>query len=356
MGRTAKPWFYRQTGWWMVWLNGRKVKLAEGKKNKKAAEQRLLELRFDASRNPGPDSPNQTVASVIETYQGFAKKRLAQGTIQVRWQYLQSFAECHGWRRIIESKPHHMEAWLDGHPEWQSDWTKCSAVLNVQVAFNWAARNGMIDRNPFKGVTHRPGLPRRDMTYEEFIALLRASEGRRAKRRPSPAARFRQVLVFLWHTGCRPKEAATLKWSNVDFENSIIVFKEHKTAKTQRTPMPRIIPMVPVVERLLRSIQQRDEGEHVFLTYRRTPWSRHTLAQRVRRAREKAEIPDEVKLYGTRHAFGTRGIVNGCDIKTLSTLMGHTTTRMTEHYLHLAGQREHLAAAMRLVNGRRRDA
>ena len=25
MGRTAKPWFYSQTGWWMVWLNGKKV-------------------------------------------------------------------------------------------------------------------------------------------------------------------------------------------------------------------------------------------------------------------------------------------------------------------------------------------
>ena len=29
-----------------VWLNGKKEKLAKGKKNKKAAEQRLLELRF----------------------------------------------------------------------------------------------------------------------------------------------------------------------------------------------------------------------------------------------------------------------------------------------------------------------
>jgi hypothetical protein len=54
MGRTAKPWFYRQTGWWMVWLNGKKEKLAKGRKNRKAAEQRLLELRFEATRNPAP--------------------------------------------------------------------------------------------------------------------------------------------------------------------------------------------------------------------------------------------------------------------------------------------------------------
>jgi len=173
--------------------------------------------------------------------------------------------------------------------------------------------------------------------------------------RPSPARRFREVLVFLWHTGCRPKEAATLKWCHVDFENSVIILKEHKTASTQRVPRPRIIPIPQVVERMLRVIQKRSEGEHVFLTYRRTPWTRYSLAQRVRRGRRKAGISAEVTLYGTRHAFGTRGIINGCDIKTLSTLMGHMTTRMTEHYLHLAGQREHLASAMRLVNGQRRD-
>jgi hypothetical protein len=35
------------------------------------------------------------------------------------------------------------------------------------------------------------------MTPAEFQSLLRASPGRRSKTRPSPAARFRQVLIFL---------------------------------------------------------------------------------------------------------------------------------------------------------------
>ena len=73
----------------------------------------------------------------------------------------------------------------------------------------------------------------------------------------------------------------------------------------------------------------------------------------MQRARVVAGIAPEVKLYGLRHGFGTRSILNGVDLKTLSALMGHTTTRMTEHYVHVAGQREHLAAAMRRANDRR---
>jgi hypothetical protein len=52
MARSAKPWFNRQKNCWMVWFAGRRVKLAEGKKNKKAAQDRYDELRFEASRNP----------------------------------------------------------------------------------------------------------------------------------------------------------------------------------------------------------------------------------------------------------------------------------------------------------------
>jgi integrase len=210
MARNAKPWFYR--GWWMVWLGGRRCKLAEGKHNKKQAELKLLELRLEAAKNPHSDDPEQTVASVIDTYQGFAHKRLAASTNATRDPYLQSFAESHGWRNIRDCKPHHMEAWVDAHPGWKSD--KSSAIRNVQAAFNWAVKTRLISQNPFRGVSHHTGAPRRDMTLDEFQAVLRNTNGTWCKRKPTPAARFRQVLIFLWYTGCRPKEAATLRWSD----------------------------------------------------------------------------------------------------------------------------------------------
>lgn len=353
MARSAKPWFNRQKNCWMVWCAGRRVKLAEGKKNKKAAQDRYDELRFEASRNPHPDSGAATVASVIERYQSFAANRLSASTLASRWPYLQSFAEAHGWRSIAEARPDHMQQWLDAHPEWESDWTKSGAIRNVQVAFNWALKCRIIRENPFRGVSHPAGEPRRNMTPEEFQAVLRASGSAWRKTKPTPGARFRQVLMFLWYTGCRPGEAAKLRWQEIDFERSLIVLKEHKTRRIQKNPRPRIVPLHPVVVKLLTWLRKRGEGERVFLTHRQTPWNKDSLALRLARARAKAGVPDDAKLYGVRHAFGTRAIVAGVDLKTTSALMGHTTTRMTEHYVHLAGQTAHLAAAMQLANARR---
>jgi len=183
---------------------------------------------------------------------------------------------------------------------------------------------------------------------------LRASNGRRSKRRPSSGARFRQFLIFLRHTGCRPCEASRLRWEDV--KNGCIILPRHKTRRTQKTPRPRIIPLDAVVVKLLISIHKRNEGEFVFLNHRRTPWNKYNLALRMKRARDKAGIPLDAKLYGTRHAFGTRAIVNGVDLKTLAELLGHTTTRMSEHYLHLAGEHAHLASAMQRVNAQRSSA
>jgi hypothetical protein len=105
MSRSAKPWFNKQKNGWMVWLGGKRVKLAEGRKNKKAATDRHDELRFQASHNPHPDDPGQTVASMIDTYQGFTRERLAASTVARREPFLQSFAEAHGWRTVADCKP-----------------------------------------------------------------------------------------------------------------------------------------------------------------------------------------------------------------------------------------------------------
>ena len=130
-------------------------------------------------------------------------------------------------------------------------------------------------------------------------------------------------------------------------KNAVIVLHEHKTSRTQKVKKPRVIPLHPVVLKLLIYLRRLGQpGDHVFLTHRKTPWNRSSLSLRVRRARKIAGVPDDAKLYGLRHGFGTRSILNGVDIKTLAELMGHTTTRMTEHYVHFAGQPQHLAAAM----------
>ena len=365
MARRAHPWFRRSDGWWYVKINGALVKLAQGRQDKQAALNRWHEIMLERASNPPADSNEHTVASVIDLYLIHSKRLYAPQSYANRRYYLQLFAEAHGFRLIRDCLPLHITLWLDANPQWVSDWTRSNVVRIVGRAFNWATQQGIIKANPFRGVTQRLGDARRPMTDNEFRALLRVTGPKRPtgrkpakrRRRPTAGERFRQVLFFLRYTGARPGEMANLTWDDVNLESGVIVLRKHKTIRTQRTPKPRVIHLVPLVVKLLKRIRQQQAPgtKRVFLTARKTPWDRWNLGHRMRRLRERAGVPDDVTLYGIRHQFGTQSVVNGVDIKTLAELMGHTTTRMTEHYVHLAGCQKHLAAAMQQAVGRRRD-
>jgi len=357
MPRQAHPWFRRSDGWWYIKIDGKQEKLAKGRENRELARHRWHELMLERANNPSAESSEHTVASVIDLYLTHAKRVHAGRSYANRKYYLQLFAEVHGFRLVRDCRPMHLSLWLDANPRWASDWTRANVIRIVQRAFNWGMQQQMIEANPLRGVRQQKGEARRPMTEAEFRALLRATAPERPtgkkrikrRQRPTPGERFRQVLFFLRYTGARPGEMAALTWDDVNLDNAVIVLRQHKTARTQRTPRPRVIQLVPLVVKLLHRVksQRGARADLVFVTSHGTAWNRVNLATRMKRLRKRAGLPDHVKLYGIRHQFGTKSILNGVDIKTLAELMGHTTTRMTEHYIHLAGRQEHLAAAMR---------
>jgi integrase len=85
------------------------------------------------------------------------------------------------------------------------------------------------------------------MTDAEFQALLRVAD-----------PLLRRLLIFLKFTGCRPAEALSMRWSNVHWEQSSVVHREHKTAHS--TGRPRVIPLVPTVLKMLVWMRQHRQA------------------------------------------------------------------------------------------------
>ncbi len=60
----------------------------------------------------------------------------------------------------------------------------------------------------------------------------------------------------------------------------------------------------------------------------------------------KANI-ENFRLHDSRHTFASYLIMNGVDLKTVSELLGHADTRMTERYSHLSPK--HKARAVNIL-------
>jgi integrase len=116
------------------------------------------------------------------------------------------------------------------------------AIIALQTCWNWGVRNEILTSNPLVRVEklHAEGR-RRVMTSDEFREMLRHSD-----------ALFRQVLLVFRLTGVRPGEFRKLTWDHVNWEGRCWVIRNHKASRTAKDKKPRIVPMPPIVEKLLR--------------------------------------------------------------------------------------------------------
>jgi integrase len=319
MARTARPWYAADKRCYRAYVRGRRVTLFKGDEtptNEKLATQKLRQILKGTSNDIAAGSLR--VADVIERYLKLHQSQYSVEAFALRQNYLQLFAEAHGWRKVNDRDclPVHVEEWLAEHPPWKSDWTKEHIVAIILRPFNWAAKKRIIPANPFRGVEKTQGQPRRPLTDVEFQMLLRHASVWKKKRmvgrfasgrkvcpsdrkkrlRPSAAARFRQVLVCLRFAGMRPGEVCRLEWPDIDLEAGELVLRRHKTSK--KTRKPRRVPIHPVVLKLLIFLRRLNQpGNHVFLNHRQKPWNRRTLGQRLRRSREAAGLPADAGAW-----------------------------------------------------------
>jgi integrase len=281
-----------------------------------------------------------TVAEVTALYLAHTQNEQSLRTFEGRERTIKAFADHCGAVDLSNAKPWHLRLWIDAQRQWRSDWTRKGAISTIQRCFNWALKLGIIDRNPFYGVSQREGEPGRAMTDGEFRAALRAS-----------SVPFRRVLMFLRYTGCRPGELASIKPENIDESRGVCLLHHHKTMR--KTRKPRVIVLHPVAKRLCAYLirTQFPDQPKLFVNTRGTGWTRYALACRMKRLRASLALPADCRLYSLRHAFACRAIRNRVEIKSLALLMGHVGTKSTERYIHLEGDYDHLGDAVRRAIG-----
>lgn len=162
----------------------------------------------------------------------------------------------------------------------------------------------------------------------------------------NPSPRTIGVLLSL-STGMRIGEVCALKWSDIDFHTrSISVSKTTgrvyncELRKTQRicglpkTPCSRReIPLTTLLTQILKQVRRESKYEYVVGT---SPSGQEPRAYRdyFNRLLCRLKLPS-ITFHGLRHSFATRCVENGCDIKTLSALLGHSNVATTLNlYVH----------------------
>jgi integrase len=194
-----------------------------------------------------------------------------------------------------------------------------------------AARDRILERVPYVEQFEEHNQREKIASEEEFTALLDASPDH-----------LQEILLCLWDTGMRKREALKLTWDRVDFKNDLI--KLGALAKDgqidTKSKYARVIPISPRLKDLLIGIWQREKAgkvrrmsDRVFL-YRGKPIDRFDKAFAT--ACEKAEIEqggaEGLWIHDIRATFATRKIAAGFDRDWVKMITGHKTDHVFRRY------------------------
>jgi len=190
----------------------------------------------------------------------------------------------------------------------------------LRAMFNRAVAWGLIDQNPMKKVQFfkEPPGRLRYLSKEEIVRLINAATGY-----------MKVIIILALNTGMRRGEILSLEWSDIDFENRIIIVRQSKTNER------RIIPMNDLVYKTLKEWRKHTRGKRLFRikSFKRS-W-KTTL--------KKAGITD-FRFHDLRHTFASYLVMNSTDLRTVAELLGHKTLRMVQRYSHLSD--EHMKIAL----------
>lgn len=205
------------------------------------------------------------------------------------------------------------------------------ALNSLRTMLNWAIGQDLLASNPAKGISlpKRP-LKERFLSDGEAIRLFATLDAGVKTRDFNPQHALLIRLLLL--TGARKSELMNLRWDEVDLQRSRLVLPPERT-KSGRHNGYRRIPLSSPARELLAAIQ-RAESAFVFPAARSDAKPMTGIQKTWKRVCRAANL-GAMRLHDLRHSFASFAISNGENIVHIAAALGHSSTRMTERYLHL---------------------
>ena len=181
----------------------------------------------------------------------------------------------------------------------------------LRTFHRWAGvRYGIPDPTVHVAAPRRAALLPRALSPAHVQALLGSCRGQRD----------RLLILVPLDTGLRLSEVAAMRQDSVN-STVRVIGKGNKA---------RHVPISPGLAKELRGI---GDLAYVWTTGKGTPMSADGLKTAYRRVFKRAAVRGGP--HSLRHTFATEYLRGGGDIYRLSRILGHSTTRVTERYLHL---------------------
>lgn len=140
----------------------------------------------------------------------------------------------------------------------------------------------------------------------------------------------------MYASGLRVSELVHLKVKDVEIDRGFGWVRKGKGNKDR--------PFI-IAEKLRDEIDKHiclnklDSFDYLFKSFEGMKISPSTIQRIVKKAAKNAKIRKNVHPHTLRHSFATHLIEDGCDVKNVQGLLGHSNIQTTMVYVHIANPR-----------------
>ncbi|RRD59328.1 site-specific integrase [Tannerella forsythia] len=136
----------------------------------------------------------------------------------------------------------------------------------------------------------------------------------------------RRAFIFTLYTGIRFCDIKDLTFANVDYSNRVLTFNQKKTQGHSSKSYVNI-PLNNSLLALIGTASTNSPDEKIF----KLP-SQEMCLKALRHWTAKAGITKHITWHCGRHSFAVNILNNGANIKTVASLLGHSSIQHTEKY------------------------
>lgn len=227
------------------------------------------------------------------------------------------------------------------------------SVNNIKVVLSSALEDAVKDRLIKDNPVERCKMPSFEADIKKELYVYNVQEVKKlldyAKDTQSHIYTF---LVLVLFTGMRKGELMALQWSDIDFDNNMLLVNKNRTGTKSKTTgqittpksesSNRRIPLHPIIVDVLKEEKARQDrfkrlmgksfkGESfVILDSKLKPYSNLSAINRVLERLIKGAGLPHTTVHGLRHAVATLLDDMGTNIRDISVLLGHSSVYTTE--------------------------
>lgn len=207
-------------------------------------------------------------------------------------------------------------------------------ISSLKSFYKFLYKNNYMDKKDYP--LTKVAYPKMEKKLPKFIYYNDLLEIINESTKDKDGVRDRLIIEMLYATGVRVSELVNIKVNDIDFNNRriIVLGKGNKE---------RIVYYGEYAEEVLKEYMkthERKNHNYLFVNSKGGQLTDRGVRYIIDNIMSKLSVKTHVTPHVLRHTFATDMLNNGCDIKVVQELLGHSSLKATEIYTHVTN--EHL--------------